>query len=351
MATRLHCVLRSVISWRQLHALYLTFSLARSELCSMFSHILFPVDFSPRSRALNERVAWLAQRFGSLVTLLHVFEIPSSWYAASEAAFINLECFDGLRESMSNCLKHYEIGVPENRVQRLVAEGDIAGHIMDVVKDNGIDLIVMGTHGYGALQGWVFGSVTAKIMHAAPCPVWTDSPLHDRPASSAISKIVCAVELTDETVPLLQFARDFAGQLGASVQLIHSVPESETRPNKYFDFDLHRYLTESARIELAKLQREAGTNFPVTISDSGIAGALAEAAEQAPPDLVLTGRGKARRTLGRFQTHTYEIIRHAPCAVLSHSPESPNHTSSSCSAEHRGQFEADAPLLTGSRKT
>src|ERR1700733_8790096 len=106
---------------------------AGSELWTMFNHILFPIDFSPRSRSLDDRVAWLAKRFGSRVTLLHVFEIPSSWYAASEASFVNLECFDALRESANQRLKNYTIDVPEDRVQRLLAEGDVAAHIMTLV--------------------------------------------------------------------------------------------------------------------------------------------------------------------------------------------------------------------------
>jgi len=52
-------------------------------------HILFPVDFSDHSRALNAEVAWLASRFRSQVTLLHVFEVPTSWYGGGEAPVIS----------------------------------------------------------------------------------------------------------------------------------------------------------------------------------------------------------------------------------------------------------------------
>lgn len=320
------------------------------ELNMKFDHILFPTDFSERSVALNEQVEWLADRFGSRVTLLHVLEIPATWYGASEASLINIDCFDALRDSAEQRLKKYAIKVPESRLERITAEGDVAGHIIDVVNEGKVDLVVMGTHGYGALQGWILGSVTAKVLHNANCPVWTDSLFHARRNHRTISSMLCGIELVDEAVSLLRFTSELAQSLGANVRLVHSVPELQTRPNKYFDFDLHRYLTESARVDIAKVQREAGTEFPLTVSGLGISHALAEAASEREPDLVVIGRGKAQKSWGRFQTHAYEIIRYAPCPVLSYSLNQQGHISSSCNAEHLGQCAEDAQLLTGSPK-
>lgn len=313
-----------------------------------FDHILFPIDFSERSRALNEQVEWLAARYGSRVTLLHVFEIPASWYGACEASFVNTECFNVLRDSARRQLREYAIRMPETRVERVLIEGNPAAEILNWIEEHEIDLVTMGTHGYGAVQGWILGSVTGKVLYSTTRPVWTASPLDARPSGAGIENILCAVELTEEAVPLLQFTRHLAQLLGAAVRLLHSVPELETRPDKYFDFDLHRYLMESARVEISKMQRQAGTEFPLSVSGLGIAHALAEAANQYGADLVVIGRGKAQKTLGRFQTHAYQIIRSAPCPVLSYALTQPDHISSFCSAEHLAQSAADGPLLTGS---
>jgi nucleotide-binding universal stress UspA family protein len=316
-----------------------------------FNNILFPTDFSERSHTLNQQVEWLAARFGSRVTLLHVFEIPAAWYGGSDASFIDMDCFSSLRDSARQRLDEYTLKIPEARVERVLREGNVAGEILNWINAHDIDLVVMGTHGYGAMQGWILGSVTAKVLHSAMCPVWTDSLLHDRPNDDpVISQILCAVEITDEGVSLLQFAKQLAEDLGATVQLIHSVPELETRPIRYFDFDLHRYLMESARVEIAKMQRAAGTEFPVTISGVTISSALAEAASEHRAHLVVIGRGKAQKALGRFQTHAYEIIRYAPCAVLRYSLSQQDRISSSCSAEHPSRFARDEQPLTGSLK-
>lgn len=313
-----------------------------------FKHILFPTDFSEHSRALNQQVEWLATQFSSQVTLLHVFEIPAAWYGACEASFVNPECLNGLRESAEQRLKEYAIKLPEARVERVLAQGDPATEIMNCVDEHDVDLIVMGTHGYGALQGWILGSVTAKLLHRAVCPIWTNSLPQGTPDSPAISKILCAIEPT-EALPLLGLTRELALEFGATVKLVHSVPVLETRSNRYFDFDLHRYLMESARVEIAKLQRQAGTDFPLNVSGMGISNALAEAANEHGADLVVIGRGKAQKAVGRFQTHAYEILRYAPCPVLSYSLNQQDRISSSCTVEHLYQCAADAPLPTGSR--
>ena len=49
-------------------------------------HILFPIDFSDFSRALNPEVEWVAKRFDADVTLMHVVEIPVTSYGIGEAA-------------------------------------------------------------------------------------------------------------------------------------------------------------------------------------------------------------------------------------------------------------------------
>lgn len=313
-----------------------------------FDHILFPVDFSQRGRALNKQVELLAARFDSRVTLMHVFEIPASWYGASEASLINTDCFNALRDSAAERLSEYVLNVPETRIKRVLVESDVAGEIVNWACDHDVDLIVMGTHGYGALQGWILGSVTAKVLHNADIPIWTASPAHAHAGHTAPSKILCAVEIMDEAVPLLRFAGELAEKFDATVQLIHSVPELNARPERYLDFDLHRYLVESARVEIAKLQREAATTFPLLISRLGIGEAVEETATALKTDLVVIGRGKQHVTFGRFRTHAYDIIRHAPCPVLSYSLTQQDRISSSCTVEHLSRPAEGAQLQTDS---
>jgi len=53
-----------------------------------------------------------------------------------------------------------------------VSEG-IAGAILDFAKDNGIDLIIMTTHGRGGIARWTMGSVTDRVIRFSNVPVLT----------------------------------------------------------------------------------------------------------------------------------------------------------------------------------
>jgi nucleotide-binding universal stress UspA family protein len=315
-----------------------------------FKHILFPVDFSGRTRYLDAEVERMANHYGSRVTLLHVFEVPTAWYGPSDAPLITTESFGAFLEVAKQRLKNYRIQVPEDRVQRFVAEGDAGWTVASWAAENDVDLIMMGTHGYGRIRGMLLGSVTAKVIHDAHCPVWTDSSWRElgNGPKPGISNILCAVDADEEAVSLLQTAGQLAREFSAGVHVLHAVPGPESRPNKYLEFDLHQYLLDVARVEISKAQRAAGVAFPIHIRKEPVAKAVAELAIEKGCDLVLIGRGKAQEGLGRLRTHTYQIIRDAPCPVLSCSPHPQDHIFSSYSAAHPAQSEDGEPLLIGS---
>ncbi len=56
-------------------------------------------------------------------------------------------------------------------VRAVEMEGDAAGCIVDTADDEACDLIVMSTHGHTGVRRVIFGSVTERVLHAAPCPV------------------------------------------------------------------------------------------------------------------------------------------------------------------------------------
>lgn len=284
-----------------------------------FEHILFPVDFSDESRAMNTDVEWLATHFNSRVTLLNVFEIPTNWYGGGDAPLLTGAEFTAYADAAKQSLAAYPLQLPQDRVERLLLEGSAAWQIARVTEQRKMGLIVMGTHGYGPLRRFLLGSVAMKVLHDVKCPVWT----HPAQAGSepqrraGISRILCSVELSPETVPLLRITKELAADFGASVQLIHCVPETEPRPSGYYDDDLHRSLKGWVDQEVYRLQEEADTDFPLIVTERFIAQDVAEQARLNSADLVIIGRGKVQGVFGTLRTHAYDIIRAVPCPVLS----------------------------------
>lgn len=140
------------------------------------TRILVPMDFSDPSKRALESAKTLAGKFDAALHLLtvvpdpFVLPNPSHWYVPVSPEYVN-----GLRRDAESHLN--ELLTPAEhsrfRVESAVAFGNPSAEILAYVEHATIDLIVMGTHGRGAMAHALLGSVAEKIVRTAPCPVVT----------------------------------------------------------------------------------------------------------------------------------------------------------------------------------
>jgi nucleotide-binding universal stress UspA family protein len=284
-----------------------------------FQKILFPVDLSDGCAATAPFVETMAKKYNAEVTLLHVLEMPSGlipdWYGGTLPVIDINTIWQAETEAAQSYLKDRFQGL---KVQRVVVQGDAAQAIDDYARDNGMDLIMMPTHGYGLFRTLLLGSVTAKVLHDTPGPVWTGVHVEDTPAvSPEFATILCAVDRTEDNIPTMRFACRLAHDNHARLFLVHAIPGAEVAPEKYFDADLRAYLEEDARKTIDQLQETAGVGAPLCLGAGEVSHVVRDAALGHSADLVVIGRGRATRSLGRLRSNVYSIIRDAPCPVLS----------------------------------
>lgn len=286
-----------------------------------FSNILFPVDFSERSRTVAPFVNGVARRDGGSLTLMSLIEPPVMWYGTAEAPCIPDLDIPGLIEETEHRLRCFATDFfPGLQPKIVVEEGDPGSCIVEIAENSAIDLIMMPTRGRGRFRAALLGSVTAKVLHDAACPVWTAAhpEMPGYCASTEWRNVVCAVDTTPDALRLIRYASDIASAHGASVHLVHAVPVAvETRPEKYLNHDFEVFLKDSARETIGGMQREAGTDFQLCIEAGNISRVVAGGAQYYHADLVLIGRGVLPHFGGRLRTHVYAITRDAPCPVLS----------------------------------
>jgi nucleotide-binding universal stress UspA family protein len=284
-----------------------------------FQKILFPVDMSDSCTATAPFVEAMAKRYNAQLTLLHVLEMPSGmipdWYGGVVPVIDTATIWQAETEAAQCYLTDRFQGL---KVQRVVVEGDAARAIDDYARENGADLIMMPTHGYGLFRTLLLGSVTAKVLHDTPCPVWTGVHVEDAPAvSPEFTTVLCAVDGTEDSVASMRFACRIAQDSQARLFLVHAIPGAEVAPEKYFDTDLRQYLEEEARKTIAQLQENAGVAAPLCVGAGEVSHVVRDSALGHSADLVVIGRGHATRTLGRLRSNVYSIIRDAPCPVIS----------------------------------
>ncbi|HTS51115.1 MAG TPA: universal stress protein [Bryobacteraceae bacterium] len=283
-----------------------------------FEKILFPVDLSDNCTATAPFVEALAKKFNAELTLMHVLEIPpayfTDWYG-----YISLVDTQAIRDArqgeFDQYLKDRFAGL---HVQRILEEGDPSRIITKFAEEHATDLIMLPTHGYGIFRSLLLGSVTAKVLHDALCPVWTAVHVENAPpATASFERIMCAVDLTDSSIATMRFASQLARDFNAKLWLVHAVPAPEAGPERYFDSDLQKFLEEDARKTIGKMQEAAGIAAQLCVGAGEVAHVVREAATHHNADLVITGRGHSIRTLGRLRTNVYAIIRQSPCPVIS----------------------------------
>jgi nucleotide-binding universal stress UspA family protein len=288
-----------------------------------FRHILFPVDFSPRCYGAVPFVRALATRYKAAVTLVHVVEPPPSW-ASADGGYVAVLDMPRLKEEAEEQLATFAMQeFPHLSVTRMVEEGDPGACISELAHCWNADLIMMPTHGHGPLRRKLLGSVTARALHDCECAIWTGVHLEANqdaaqpPAHTELKTILCAIELAPESASLLKYAKEIALEAGATVHIVHAVPAAEVRPEMYFDQPLEVFLQDFAREEIAKLQKEAGTNFDSFVELGSVSKVVHEAAEKFNADLIVIGRGVVNRFAGDLRTEAYGIMRESPCPVIS----------------------------------
>lgn len=136
--------------------------------------ILVPVDFSDNSRRALDYAHGLALKFGAALHLVHVCEVPSMMTPALDAYAITVvDWTERLGEEAGKQMIKITATLGDVAVTTEVLFGRAASVIVEAAGTNKADLIVMGTHGHGAVMHALMGNVAERVVRTAPCPVLT----------------------------------------------------------------------------------------------------------------------------------------------------------------------------------
>ena len=138
----------------------------------VYRRILCPVDFSPCSRRALQHALSLARESHARVTVAHIIDIPPD-AAAPERP--DLEPFRTFYfQQAHRCMHELLAPVREaNAIDELLLAGKPHRELLRLAGEQQADAIVLGVQGRGAVDRWLFGSVTEQIVRHATCPVLT----------------------------------------------------------------------------------------------------------------------------------------------------------------------------------
>jgi nucleotide-binding universal stress UspA family protein len=141
--------------------------------------ILVATDFSEPSNIALAYGKELARRFGARLHVLHVVEDIGARYTSFPLPVGDFGQWQAEAESAARIRLHSLLSEEDRQVLRAKAEVLVSTSPSEAIVSYGrdtmprIDLIVMGTHGRGAVTHLLMGSVAEKVVRSAPCPVLT----------------------------------------------------------------------------------------------------------------------------------------------------------------------------------
>ena len=137
--------------------------------------ILVPVDFNPLSAAALEYAAQLAARTEAemIVVYADTFDPPAEFTAAQTGALAT-SIAESRRRTAEELARYAHEHVPETITMRTeLREALPVAGILAAIDEHQPDLVVMGTHGRGALARLMMGSVTESVLAATTTPLLT----------------------------------------------------------------------------------------------------------------------------------------------------------------------------------
>jgi nucleotide-binding universal stress UspA family protein len=139
-----------------------------------YHKIVVPLDGSGWSKRAVPHAVDIARTHNAELILLHVLRPPAYEYVDQ----LSLAGQDAQLDHLRDQMKQYLIGIRnELRNEKVdvrcqVIEGTGIAHLVcEFVNNEGVDLVVMSTHGRSGITEFLFGSVANKIMQCLKVPV------------------------------------------------------------------------------------------------------------------------------------------------------------------------------------
>ncbi len=261
-------------------------------------NVLVAIDFSPGSLAALDCATGLARRFSARLLAVHVTR-PYTTYdplpAFPTPAPLDPERQRTIREDLRRLVESPGSEHPPGEV--FVREGDPADEILDLAAEEGVDLIVLGTHGHRGFERWILGSVTERVARKASCSVLGVPPAV---RIATFERVLCGLDLSDSSATTLELAAAIAQTLAAGLTLLYVADGShwyEPGPVSGVDTDGMRLAVAAfARDRLGELiARHVAKGIPVDVQVAfGRAPREIERVAAEGADLVVLGASSSR---------------------------------------------------------
>jgi nucleotide-binding universal stress UspA family protein len=272
--------------------------------------ILIPTDFSETSLLAVEHAAFMARLFKADLYLFHTLEASETIYTIYNPAIMDEE-FKEAEKMVKELLKELALrlkktyGIPINT---LYTTGRTYAEIVEAVKENAIDLVVMGTHGAKGFNEYFIGSNAHKTVTVCPCPVIT---VQTHAKKLGFTNIVLPIDDSMHSRQKVDHTIAIAKKYAAKIYVLGL--QNENTDQKKFKIKLD---------SVEKLIKKAKLPYEIKpVKDDNTAVAAMKYAKKVKADLIVVLTGHESRLTGMFLgAFAKQIVNHSKIPVMSIKP-------------------------------
>jgi nucleotide-binding universal stress UspA family protein len=196
-----------------------------------------------------------------------------------------------------------------------IERGIAAPTILDKIKSENIDLVILGTNSLRGIERLVFGSTAEEVLRKSPCPVMTVGPRVLNTEVTVEGPIIFATNFDDATIHAIRHAALLSQLMKSSVRCLHVLPrtlEGKEQNNlvpQIMNKAMQHVITESG----AAIARPTC----VTTYDNEVSNGIVDYARKERARLIVLGVRKASMMASHAPAQiAYQVITAAPCPVL-----------------------------------
>ena len=283
----------------------------------MFENILVPVDGSEGADAAIGHAADIAERFDAAVRVLFVANTKRD-----SVTTVGTDVVDALERKGEQIVEPVADDLRERGVdcETEVVRGDPATAIADYAESQGMDLVVMPTHGRDGLSRLLLGSVTEKTVRLSEVPVLTIRTSDDARTSFPYENVLVPTDGSEAAGAAADEAVDLAAELDATLHAVSVVDDTS------LGFDVRSAsatedLEDAAQDAVDEVAARAGEAGVDSVTERVLRGRVHRQilgyVDDNDVDLVAmgtTGRGGADRLL--LGSVAERLVRSSPVPVL-----------------------------------
>jgi nucleotide-binding universal stress UspA family protein len=290
------------------------------------SNILFATDFSAAAHAALPYALAISHHYEGTLHAVHVIPEMDILVHPQTTTPITFEsAFDNESRAAIETMRDLIPELENMPHKAYVCRGKVWDVLSEIISEQRIDLLVLGTHGRRGIGKLVMGSIAEEVLRQASCPVLTVGPKASgrvkeefdpttkdiRPADIELKKIIYAVDFSPESLAAAPFAVSLAEEFQARLGLLHVIDQHLPTPTKLVLQRLENLVPEEMALWCAP---EAIVKFGAPAEK------ILQVASECNADLIVLGVRAAKAHLGTAShlpwSTAHTVIADASCPVL-----------------------------------